>query len=251
MHHPSPSIPIAPHRVAKTLHSSYPWLFIRSRVSEFCETFFWNPRSTWIGALLGVSLVSLPVFLEAPIVRVAPWLGVAMTGLWIWLGNRLSRHLPTAFAGDLLIGLSWSWLAGAIYWGWFRWEPLWHLPIESIGLPVALWGLYRGRRKVGHWFYLGSLLGTAITDLYFYCTDLLPYWRQLMLASPDQALNIIRTAFVHIQTVEGLGIATVCAGWLLVLAWWGWRSSQRHFWVFSGTLIGTLLVDSLFLGLAL
>ena len=125
-------------------------------------------------------LVSVPVFVEAPIVRSLPSLSLAMTGFWVWLSFTLMSRPATYLWGDLLLGFSWSWLAGAIYWGWLRWEPLWHLPVESIGLPFACWCLVKNWGKVGSWFYLGSLLGTVLTDVYFYLVDLMPYWRQIM-----------------------------------------------------------------------
>ena len=224
--------------------------FATKQTAIFGKTLLLNPQSPWIGATLGILLVSVPVFFEAPLVRTVPWMSVALTGLWLWGSVRLSRHPQTEFFGDLLLGLSWSWLAGAIYWGWFRWEPLWHLPIESIGLPIALWGLHRGWGKVGHCFYLGSLLGTAITDLYFYRLNLMPYWRQLMVSPPAQSLSIVQAGFAQVQTREGAVTAIVAASGLLILAWQAWRSPQRHHWVFSGALLGTLLVDSLFVALA-
>jgi hypothetical protein len=199
---------------------------------------------------LGILLVSVPVFFEAPLVRLLPWVSVGLSGAWFWFSDRLAKQASTAFIGDLLWGFSWSWLAGAIYWGWFRWEPLWHLPIESIGLPVAVWGLMYGRSRVGHLFYLGSLLGTAVTDIYFYWMDLMPYWRQLMLAEPTQAFDIVRIAFVHVQTPAGVIAAATCALGLLTLAAISWRSTHRQDWIFCGTLLGTLLVDSLFVCLA-
>lgn len=222
----------------------------RRRLAAITDQLWLNPRSTWVGVALGIIFVSVPVFFEAPLVRAAPGLSVLLTGVGVWGSVQLGRRPHTAFVGDLLLGLSWSWLAGAIYWGWFRWEPLWHIPIESIGLPIALWGLHRGWGKVGHWFYLGSLLGTAITDIYFYRMHLMPYWRQLMAAPPADALGIVQAGFSQIQTVEGLGLAAMCACLLLALARQGWRSPHRHFWIFSGTLIGTLLVDGLFVVLA-
>lgn len=222
----------------------------RRRLATITDKPWLNSHSTGFGVALGIIFVSVPVFFEAPLVRAAPWLSVLLTGMWFWGSVRLGRQPQTAFAGDLLLGLSWSWLAGAIYWGWFRWEPLWHIPIESMGLPVALWGLSRGWGKVGHWFYLGSLLGTAITDIYFYRMHLMPYWRQLMVAPPAEAMGIVQAGFSQIQTYEGVGLAVMGALVLLALAWQGWRSPHRHFWIFSGTLIGTLLVDGLFVVLA-
>jgi Protein of unknown function (DUF3120) len=99
--------------------------------------------------------VSVPVFLEAPLVRQYPVLSVVTTGLWCVLGLLLMQRPQSQIWGDLLLGFSWSWLAGAIYWGWFRSEPAIHLPIESIGVPVAIWCLWRGVGKIGSLFYLG------------------------------------------------------------------------------------------------
>lgn len=224
--------------------------FAVKQTTPIAKALLLNPRSPWVGVSLGILLVSVPVFFEAPLVRVAPWLCVLLTGGWLGASYRLSRHPQTEFLAELLLGLSLSWLAGAIYWGWFRWEPLWHIPIEAIGLPIALWGLYRGWGQVGHCFYLGSLLGTAITDLYFYWMDLMPYWRQLMVAPPSESLAIIQTGFTRVQTPGGVAAAGVGAIALLALAWKSGRSPHRPYWVFSGTLLGTLLVDSLFVGLA-
>lgn len=221
-----------------------------ARYAAATKNLFLNPTTPGLGATLGALLVSVPVFFEAPLVRTLPGLSVLLTGGWIGLSYRLSQKHQTAFWGDLLFGLSLSWLAGAIYWGWFRWEPLWHLPIESIGLPIALWALYRGWGKVGAYFYLGSLLGTVVTDLYFYWMDLMPYWRRLMVASPDESFGIIQAGFATVQTYEGAIAAGMGVLLLLSLAWISWRSHERQHWVFSGTLLGTLLVDSLFVGMA-
>jgi hypothetical protein len=224
--------------------------FIQKQLNTAADTLLLNPSSAGKGVILGIFLVSVPVFFEAPLVRTAPWLCVLLTGAWVWGSHQLRQHARTTFAGELCVGLSWSWLAGAIYWGWFRWEPLWHIPIEAIGLPVALWGLYRGWHTVGHWFYLGSLLGTAVTDLYFYRLHLMPSWRAMMVALPSEAISIVQTAFAQVQTLEGVITAAICASFLLALAWSASHSRHRHHWIFSGTLVGTLLVDGLFVVIA-
>ncbi|MEM6518242.1 MAG: DUF3120 domain-containing protein [Cyanobacteria bacterium P01_D01_bin.71] len=249
--HNSNSLDAAPQDTSEgLLASSQGWQMVSGRPMAIAEALPCAPQASWMGIVLGILLVSVPVFFEAPLVRAAPWASVLLTGIWVGGSVYLCRYTRTAFWGDLLWGLSWSWLAGAIYWGWFRWEPLWHLPIEAIGVPIALWGIYRRWRPVGHWFYLGSLLGTAVTDLYFYQMDLMPYWRLLMAAPPSETMAIVQSGFVQIQTTAGIGLATVCALMLLALAWQSGRSPQPHFWLFSGTLIGTLLVDSLFVVIA-
>lgn len=194
-----------------------------------------------------VFLVSVPVFIEAPLVRVLPWLSVALTALWVWLSKILMSRSATYIWGDLLLGFSWSWLAGSIYWGWLRWEPLWHLPVESIGLPFAIWCLYRNWGKVGNWFYFGSLLGTVLTDIYFYIVDLIPYWRQIIVVEPEAASPILRAALLQVQTPYGEAWAIVLAVVLLSVGIIPLKYKQLHWYAFSGAVLSTILVDSLFL----
>jgi Protein of unknown function (DUF3120) len=206
---------------------------------------------TWLVFAAAVFLVSVPVFIEAPLVRSLPSLSLAMTGFWVWLSFALMSRPKTYLWGDLLLGFSWSWLAGAIYWGWLRWEPAWHLPIESIGLPFACWCLVRNWGKVGNWFYLGSLFGTVLTDVYFYLVDLMPYWRQIMQVEPDSVSPILQTAVTQVQTPWGQTWAIVLALLLLVAGVLPLRTEQRHWYAFSGAVLSTILVDSLFLLAAL
>jgi len=156
------------------------------------------------------------------------------------------KRPKTQIWGDLLLGFSWSWLAGSIYWGWLRWEPLIHLPVEAIGLPFALWCLRQGWGKVGSWFYLGSLFGTAVTDGYFYLVDLIPSWRQLMQVEPELAIQILQDATTHVSTAWGISWAIVLLSILLGVGTLPWRSGQLHWWAFSGAVLSTILVDGLF-----
>jgi hypothetical protein len=192
-------------------------------------------------------LVSVPVFFEAPLVRSLPSVSIGMTGLWIWLGFVLMSRPQTYLWGDLLLGFSWSWLTGAIYWGWLRWEPLWHLPVESIGLPFAIWCLWRNWGQVGNWFYLGSLIGTFLTDIYFYLVDLMPYWRQIMRADGIGAAAILKNALVQVMTPWGESLAVIMALSLISLGIVSLSNKQHHWYAFGGAVLSTILVDSLFL----
>ncbi|WP_232014604.1 DUF3120 domain-containing protein [cyanobacterium endosymbiont of Rhopalodia gibberula] len=60
-----------------------------------------------------------------------------------------------------------------MYWVWSRWESLVHPPIESIGVPVVIWGLCHGWGNIKNLFYLKSLLGMGIADFYFCMTVLI------------------------------------------------------------------------------
>ncbi|NJM84891.1 MAG: DUF3120 domain-containing protein [Leptolyngbyaceae cyanobacterium SL_1_1] len=204
----------------------------------------------WQVFAAAVFLVVVPVFFQAPLVRLLPWFSLLISGLWFFIGVSLLllKSPLTKLWGDLLVGFTWTWLAGSIYWGWLRWEPLIHLPVEAIGLPVALLCVLTRRGLVGSYFYLGSLFGTAITDLYFYWTDLIPYWSKLMRQPPDQAASTLHAALEQLQTVEGvsqaillLWVLVICGCLPLVL------SRKLHWWAFGGAVLSTIFVDSLFL----
>jgi len=149
-----------------------------------------------------------------------------------------------------MAGFALTWLAGSIYWGWFRWQPLLHLPLEALALPLALWGISRVKNPIAHWFYLGSLLGTALTDIYFYLVRLIPYWRQLMFAQPEDAPAILSAALLKMQTPWGIGCAVAVVGLLILLGSLPMRSRQLHHWAFSGAVFSTVLVDGLFFAAA-
>ena len=208
---------------------------------------FLSSRQNWLIFLASVFLVSVPVFIEAPLVRSSPILSVLMTGFWVWISMRLMSRSQTYLWGDLLFGFSWTWLTGAIYWGWLRYEPIWHIPIEALGLPFAVWCLAKNWGKVGNWFYLGSLLGTVLTDIYFYLVDLMPYWRQIMRTDPSGASQILQNALAQVQTPWGEGWAVILALMLMTVGTVSLLHKQSHWYAFGGAVLSTILVDSLFL----
>jgi Protein of unknown function (DUF3120) len=207
----------------------------------------WRLQGTWGIFATAAFLVSVPVFLEAPLVRQYPVLSVVSTIVWVALGLILIQRPQSQIWGDLMLGFSWSWLAGAIYWGWFRAEPSIHLPIESIGVPFAIWCLWRGLGKIGSLFYLGSLLGTAITDLYFYQVGLVDYWKQLMRVDPTLATPILQQAIAQVHTPWGTAWAVVLVNFLLAVGIMSLGTKQLHWYAFSGAVLTTIVVDSLFL----
>ncbi|PPJ65128.1 DUF3120 domain-containing protein [Cuspidothrix issatschenkoi] len=204
-------------------------------------------RQNWLVLVAAVFLVSVPVFIEAPLVRSLPVFSILMTAFWVWLSVRLMSRPQTHLWGDLLFGFSWTWFTGSIYWGWLRWEPIWHLPIEALGLPFALWCLTKNWGKVGNWFYLGSLFGTVLTDIYFYLVDLMPYWRQIMRISPEGASQILQNALTQVQNPWGQGWAVILAVILAVVGTGSLLNKESHWYAFGGAVLSTILVDSLFL----
>jgi hypothetical protein len=208
---------------------------------------FISSRQNWLVFAASVFLVSVPVFVEAPLVRSFPALSVFLTGFLLWISMRLMSSSRTYLWGDLLFGFSWTWLTGAIYWGWLRYEPIWHIPIESLGLPFALWCLGKNWGKIGNWFYLGSLLGTVLTDIYFYLVDLMPYWRQIMKIDPARASQILQNALEKVETPWGEGWAVILALILMTVGTVSLLNKQCHWYAFGGAILSTILVDSLFL----
>lgn len=205
-----------------------------------------SAQRPWLLFAGAVFLVSVPVFFQAPLVRVAPLLSLDMMLVWWGIASLMRSRPALAPWGDLLAGFAWTWLAGTIYWGWLRWEPLLHLPVEAIGLPFALVSLQRKQGNIGHWFYLGSLLGTAVTDAYFYLVNLIPDWRALMAADPAFASPILSGAVLKVQTPWGLGCAMALILVLVLSGWPPFKSRGLSRWVFSGAVLSTLLVDGLF-----
>jgi hypothetical protein len=200
----------------------------------------------WLVFGVALFLVSVPVFFQAPLVRLFPGLSLALTAGWLSLSLNLLSRSSTRLWGDLLLGFTWTWLAGSLYWGWLRWEPFWHLPVEAIALPIALYCLWRSQLKVGSWFYLGSLTGTVVTDLYFYGVDLIPHWRQLMQVDSALALPIFQSAIAQMQTPWGTSCALLLSIALIMVGITPLRTRQTHYWAFGGAVLSTLLVDGLF-----
>ena len=213
-----------------------------------------DPRQTksddrsklWLILGASVFLVAVPVFIQAPLVRFLPWISLALTLVLALVGRSLLSRSQTHQWGDLLLGFTLTWLSGSLYWGWLRWEPFLHLPVEAIGLPLAIWALSRGIGKIGNFFYLGSLFGTVVTDIYFYLVDLIPHWRQLMTVDSELATPIFQSAIAQVRTPWGITWAVALALLLLLVGSLPLRTRQAHWWAFSGAVLSTILVDSLF-----
>ena len=215
-----------------------------------------SDASQWKGwdlFLAASFLVSVPVFFEAPLVRNYPWISLAIAPFLAILAWSLEHRSQSNRWGDLLWGFTLTWLAGALYWGWFRWEPLLHLPMECLGVPIVLWSIKRQKWMVGSFFYLGSLLGTAITDSYFYLVDLIPYWRSVMRVDTELGSSIFQNALMQMQSPWAMG----CAGSLIVLLLGLGlfpflligklkETNQLYWWGYSGAILCTLVVDGLF-----
>jgi hypothetical protein len=169
--------------------------------------------------------------------------------LMLALGLAFDAHPARQRVGTLLVGFAGSWLGGSLFWGWGREFPFWHLPIEAFALPLALGGL-QTRWRVGAWFYLASLLGTAATDGLIAATGLMPLWPQVVQANPLEAGALLQSAAQALLHPLPL-LALALAGWWILLVsrqlWKGDRACR----VAAAALASTLVVDGIFFGAAL
>ncbi|MEO1003963.1 MAG: DUF3120 domain-containing protein [Cyanobacteria bacterium J06638_7] len=201
--------------------------------------------------LLSGLLVTLPVFIQAPWVRLAPFSAAAFTAVLLATALLLARSQDPGRrrAGELLVGFCGSWLAGALFWGWARLHPVCHLPLEAFALPLALAGL-RSRWRLACGFYLGSLLGTAATDGAIALTGLMPLWPQALAASTQQAGALLGLGAQAVLRPGSLLVVAAMAATLIQISRWCWRQGATGR-VAAAALSTTLAVDGLFLALAL
>ena len=221
----------------------------KASVVRILNDWWWEQerRQKLLVFLASAFLVSIPVFFQAPLVRVLPWLSLVLTVFWFQLSLYWQKQEKTYLWGDLLWGFSWSWLCGSIYWGWLRNYPAIHIPIEAIGLPFAIWGIRKGWGLVGNYFYLGSLIGTAITDLYFYIAGLFPYWQEIMQTEPALVKPLLQGAIGQVHTVWGISWAVLLANILLAISLWGIVKKEVHYIAFASAVLTTIVTDGLFL----
>jgi hypothetical protein len=203
-------------------------------------------------ALLAALLVALPVFLQAPWVRLAPFSAALFTAPLLAAGIALeaSRRPRWRTVGALLVGFSGSWLGGCLFWGWCRLHPLWHLPIEAFALPLALGGL-RGRWRLAASFYLASLLGTACTDGVMAITGVMRSWTLVLQAPLGEAAGLLHQAALGVLAPLPLAAVSLAALGLTALCRRCWDHPDPAWRLAASALATTLAVDGLFLAAAL
>ncbi len=196
-------------------------------------------------------MVVLPVFLQAPWVRLHPFSAAVFTTVFVAVGVVLgsSADEQRNALGQLLVGFSGSWLAGCVFWGWLRAHPVLHLPVEAFALPLAMTGL-NGRWRLACSFYLSSLIGTACTDLMMALTGVMKFWPSVVTAPFDEAPELLHNAgmqLLHPFQLVGLALAAA------VIIGLGQRIRMTgENWEMAGAvLVTTVWVDGLFLLTAL
>ena len=201
--------------------------------------------------VMAALLVIVPVFIQAPWVRQAPFGAALFTVVLLSAGlvaaNSANRNLQRS--GELLVGFSGSWLAGALFWGWASQHPICHLPVEAFALPLALTGL-GSRWRLACGFYLGSLLGTATTDAAIAACHLMQFWPDVLLGDPQQAEVLLRLAAQRLLQPGSILILCGFALALGLLSRWLWHRGEAA--RIAATALGTtLVVDGLFVVAAL
>tara|TARA_B100000214_G_C23919414_1_gene605285 strand:+ start:241 stop:879 length:639 start_codon:yes stop_codon:yes gene_type:complete len=198
-------------------------------------------------------MVVLPVFVQAPWVHVFPFSAFLFTFIIFFLGFYLLNFSTDKWSnvGSLLVGVSWSWLGGCLFWGWLRAHPVWHLPVEAIVLPISV-SLLKTRWEIGSSFYLASLLGTAFTDLMIVLTGVMKSWPEVVEAPFLEASTMLSlTAEQLLSPFSLLAISIAALAIIMISSWMNQKSksepSSSDAWlVSSAALTTTLWVDALF-----
>lgn len=243
--------PVQEISLTANITSAFPQYLSKNLLAKAYALQHWR---VWLASLF---LVSVPVFFEAPLVRYAPWLSLICTVGWLAIAKHLQAdpksNSESRIWGSLIWGFSLTWLCGSLYWGWLRWEPAYHVPIEALALPWAIWATRQDSHRVGGLFYIGSLFGTAITDLYFYIAHLFPSWKALMQVESNISIAqpILKNALTLVETPWGMTWACILAALLLIIGNKAMRSPNLCYWAFGGTVLGTIFVDLLFFSVAI
>ena len=201
--------------------------------------------------LVAALLVAVPVFVQAPWVRLAPMAAALFTlplaAIGIVLEQKATGRLRSL--GLLLVGFAGSWLGGSLFWGWCRLHPLWHLPIEAFALPMAIAGL-GSRWRLAAGFYITSLLGTAATDAVIAISGVMAHWPAVLAAPASEAPALLQDAASAVLRPAPLALTLLTATLLARLSAWLWQRGGDEERVWAATLATTLAVDGLFLGAA-
>ena len=202
--------------------------------------------------------VILPIFLQAPWVRLEPISALCFTFV-ILLGAFVlykKRSHKWFIVSSLLFGVSGSWLGGCLFWGWLSPFPILHIPVESVVLPLAVIGIGTNL-KIGSSFYISSLFGTAVTDLTIFLTGIMDQWRQVIMADSEKAPLILQKASENLIQIKSLSIIIFVA----LILWFISKeildsatintTSGKALLVSGYVIQTTLIVDGIFIVLAI
>ena len=228
---------------------------VKKKVDSYESSFLSKPISL---RLWSSFFVILPIFIQAPWVRLEPISALCFTFIIILGAFVLNKKRPKKWliVSSLLLGVSGSWLGGCLFWGWLSPCPILHIPVEAVVLPLALIGLGTNW-KIGSSFYISSLFGTAVTDITIFLIGLMDQWRQVITADSETAPLILQKTSENLIQIKSLSIIVFVA---LIL----WFISKEIFdsatinttngkalLVSSYVIQTTLIVDGIFIFLAI
>jgi len=202
--------------------------------------------------------VILPIFIQAPWVRLEPISALCFTFV-ILLGSFILNQKGTNkwfILSSLLLGVSGSWLGGCLFWGWLSPFPILHIPVEAVALPLALIGLGT-KLKIGSSFYISSLFGTAVTDITIFLIGIMDQWRQVITADSENAPMILQKTSESLIQIKSLSIIIFVA----LILWFISKeildsatintNSGKALLVSGYVIQTTLIVDGIFIVLAI
>ena len=228
---------------------------LHKKVDSYESTFLSTPISLRFWSSF---FVILPIFIQAPWVRLEPISALCFTFV-ILLGAFVLNQKESNkwfIVSSLLLGVSGSWLGGCLFWGWLSPFPILHIPVEAVVLPVALIGLGTNW-KIGSSFYISSLFGTAVTDITIFLIGIMDQWRQVITADSENAPIILQKTSESLIQIKSLSIIVFIALTLWFISKEIFDSatinttSGKALLVSSYVLQTTLIVDGIFIFLAI
>ena len=228
---------------------------LNKKLEKFESTFLSRPVSLRFWSSF---FVILPIFIQAPWVRLEPISALCFTFV-ILLGAFILNQKGTNkwfIVSSLLLGVSGSWLGGCLFWGWLSPFPILHIPVEAVVLPLALIGLGTNW-KIGSSFYISSLFGTAVTDITIFLIGIMDQWREVITADTETAPLILQNTSENLIQIKSLSIIVFVA----LILWFISKeifdsatintTSGKALLVSSYVIQTTLIVDSIFIALAI
>ncbi len=203
-------------------------------------------------------LVILPIFVQAPWVRLEPISALCFTFVIILVAFVLNQKESNKWfiISSLLLGVSGSWLGGCLFWGWLSPYPILHIPVEAVVLPLALIGLGTNW-KIGSSFYISSLFGTAVTDITIFLIGIMDQWKQVITADSETAAKILQKTSENLIQIKSLSIIVFVA----LIIWFISKeifdsatintTNGKALLVSSYVIQTTLIVDGIFVVLAI
>ncbi len=226
-----------------------------SEFDFYKNTFLSNPFTL---RLWSSFFVILPIFVQAPWVRIQPVSALCFTFVILLAAFILSRKQSNQWfiVGSLLLGVSGSWLGGCLFWGWLSPYPILHIPVEAVVLPLALIGLGT-KWKIGSSFYIASLFGTAVTDITIFVIGIMDQWKEVITADAETAPLILQKTSENLIQIKSLSIIIFVA----VILWFISKeilnsaiinsTNGKALLVSSYVIQTTLIVDGIFVFLAI